>query len=80
MAAAAKLASPGVFQLERPARELMRDFVAQSKAASWDMYIAAFGPKVPREALVPVADFARAAKSRWQEPGDVRRQGHYRYE
>ena len=80
MAAAAKLASPGVFQLERPARELMRDFAAQSKAASWDMYIAAFGPKVPREALVLVTEFARAAKSRWREPGDVRRQEHYRYQ
>jgi hypothetical protein len=33
-----------------------------------------------REALMPVAEFARAAKSRWRESDDARRPEHYRYE
>jgi len=80
LTAAAKLASPGVFHLDRPARELLHDFAAQSKATTWDLYVASFGPKVPREALVPVAEFARASESRWKEPGSARKAGHYRYD
>jgi Zn-dependent protease with chaperone function len=80
LAAAEKLASPGIFHLDRPARELLHDFAAQSKATTWDLYLASFGPKVPRDALVPVPEFARASKSRWREPGAARQSGHYRYQ
>lgn len=80
IAAAEKLARTGIFHLQRPARELMHDFTLQSKATTWDMYLALFGPKVPREALVPVADFARAAKSRWREADEPQRTENYRYE
>jgi hypothetical protein len=80
LAAAEKLASPGVFRSERPAKELMNDFALQSKATTWDLYLALFGPKVPRDALVAVPEFARAAKSRWREPDEARRPEHYRYE
>jgi hypothetical protein len=33
------------------------DFNAQSAAATWDLYLAYFGPKVPRTALQPLAEF-----------------------
>jgi hypothetical protein len=79
LAAAEKLASPGVFRLDRPARELLADFAAQSKATTWDLYLATFGPQVPREALVPAPEFARASQSRWKEPGEKRRSEHYAY-
>lgn len=80
LAAAEKLASPGIFHLERPARELLADFTAQSKATTWDLYLASFGPKVPRDALVPVPEFTRASQCRWKEPGAARQAGHYRYQ
>jgi hypothetical protein len=69
-----------VFHLDRPACELLQDFAAQSKATTWDLYLGSFGPKVPREALVPVAEFARASKCQWKEPASARKAGHYQYQ
>jgi Zn-dependent protease with chaperone function len=80
IAAVEAIGSAGIFHSDRQARELMHDFTAQSKATSWDLYIATFGPKVPREALVPVADFERACKCRWRDPRDSKRHDHYRYQ
>ncbi|MGD9636534.1 MAG: M48 family metallopeptidase [Pirellulales bacterium] len=80
IAAAEKLARQGIFHLDRPAHQLMHDFPLQSKATTWDLYLVLFGPKVPRSALVPVAEFARAAKSRWRDPDEAKRPEHYRYQ
>jgi hypothetical protein len=66
VAAAQRLGGEGVFRLERPARELLADFAAQAKATTWDLYMGAFGPKVPRDALVPAPEFARASKASWK--------------
>lgn len=62
IAAAAKLASPGIFHLDRPAGDLFADFTAQTEAATWDLYCAIFGPKVPRSALLPIKEFVATSK------------------
>jgi Zn-dependent protease with chaperone function len=63
IAAAEKLASPGVFHCDRPAADLFTDFHAQSAAATWDLYVGYFGPKVPRTALQPLSEFLAAMAS-----------------
>ena len=57
IAAAEKLASPGIFQLDRPAADLFSDFHAQAAAGTWDLYLGLFGPKVPRTALQPIREY-----------------------
>jgi Zn-dependent protease with chaperone function len=63
IAAAEKLASPGIFHCDRPAADLFTDFNAQSAAATWDLYLGYFGPKVPRSALQPLPEFLAAMES-----------------
>jgi predicted Zn finger-like uncharacterized protein len=62
--AAEKLASPGIFHCDRPAADLFTDFNSQSAAATWDMYVGYFGPKVPRTALQPLQEFLAAQEKR----------------
>jgi Zn-dependent protease with chaperone function len=62
IAAAAKLASSGIFHLDRPAGDLFANFNAQTEAATWDLYCAIFGPKVPRSALIPIQQFVATSK------------------
>jgi predicted Zn finger-like uncharacterized protein len=57
IAAAEQLATPGIFHVDRPAAELFADFNAQAAAATWDLYLGYFGPKVPRTALQPIKEF-----------------------
>ncbi|WP_218931966.1 M48 family metallopeptidase [Adhaeretor mobilis] len=65
IAASKRLGDEGIFQLERPAKELLTDFKGQSIATTWNLYMGTFGPGVPKEALVSAAAFARASKSQW---------------
>jgi len=62
LAAAEQLAKPGVFRSDRPAADLFTDFSAQAAAATWDLYLGYFGPKVPRTALQPLTEFVAAQK------------------
>jgi Peptidase family M48 len=55
--AAENLASQGIFHSDRPAADLFTDFSAQAEAATWDLYLGYFGPKVPRTALQPLREF-----------------------
>jgi hypothetical protein len=64
IAAAEKLASDGIFHSDRPAADLFTDFKAQALAATWDLYLGYFGPKVPRQALQPLREFLAAHDSR----------------
>ena len=64
VAAAEKLASPGIFHSDRPAKDLFTDFHAQAAAATWDLYLGYFGPKVPKTALQPLPQFLAAQKQR----------------
>jgi Zn-dependent protease with chaperone function len=61
--AAERLAAPGTFHTDRPAADLFEDFVAQSAAATWNLYLGYFGPKVPRTALQPLAEFVAEQKA-----------------
>lgn len=69
VAAAERLDAPGVFHSQRPAADLFSDFAAQSAATTWDLYMGVFGPKVPRTALQPLAEFVAEHKVRL--PGQV---------
>src|SRR5262249_32586437 len=60
--AAEKLAATGIFQSDRPAADLFDDFMAQSAAATWNLYLGYFGPNVPRTALQPIAEFVAEHK------------------
>jgi predicted Zn finger-like uncharacterized protein len=60
LAAAERLASPGILHLEMPAAALFTDFGAQAVAATWDLYCAVLGPNVPRSALQPIEQFVAA--------------------
>lgn len=62
IASAKKLDSTGIFQSDRSASELFANFRAQTEAATWDMYLGIFGPKVPRTALVPIEKFVADSK------------------
>jgi hypothetical protein len=66
IAAAEKIASPSIFHSDRPAADLFTDFNAQAAAATWDLYLGYFGPKVPRTALQPLPEFLAAMNSRKQ--------------
>jgi hypothetical protein len=55
-----KLASTGIFHSDRPAADLFTDFNAQAIEATWNLYLGYFGPKVPRTALQPLAEFVAA--------------------
>jgi Zn-dependent protease with chaperone function len=57
ISAVERLHSPGIFQMERPATELFRDFDAQAAAATWNLYCADFGSNVRRPALQPLHEF-----------------------
>jgi Peptidase family M48 len=63
IAAAEKLACTGIFRSDRPAGDLFNDFAAQSAAATWDLYLGIFGPKVPRTALQPLQQFLTESKA-----------------
>ncbi len=66
IAAAKRRGGEGIFRSERRASELLANFGAQAKATTWDWYMSVFGPKVPKEALVPAIEFAQASKSSWK--------------
>jgi hypothetical protein len=63
IAAAEKLACTGIFRSDRAAGDLFNDFAAQSAAATWDLYLGIFGPKVPRTALQPLQQFLTESKT-----------------
>jgi len=62
IAAAERLAVPGIFQSNRSATDLFSDFGAQAAAATWNLYLGYFGPKVPRTAIQPLAEFVATHK------------------
>jgi hypothetical protein len=63
----------GVFRLDRPASDLFRDFDAQSRAATWELYRDALGEHVDRASLRPVAQVDGAhAKEQEQTTALVR--------
>jgi hypothetical protein len=57
IAAAEKIASRGIFHSDRPEKDLFTDFNAQTAAATCDLYVGYFGPKLPRTALQPLPEF-----------------------
>jgi hypothetical protein len=57
VAAAERLNATGIFHSQRPASDLFNDFAAQAAATTWDLYLGVFGPKVPRTALQPLAQY-----------------------
>ncbi len=61
--AAERLASPGIFHLDKPSAALFADFRAQTEAATWGLYCAVFGPGVPRSALLPLDQFVAVSSA-----------------
>jgi Zn-dependent protease with chaperone function len=59
IAAAEALACPTIFRSERAASDLLSDFTAQCQVASWDVYLAYFGAKVPQSALQPIDEYLK---------------------
>jgi Zn-dependent protease with chaperone function len=60
ISAVERLDAPGILHLERSAADLFNDLNAQAAAVTWDLYCAEFGPNLPRNALLPVQEYAAA--------------------
>jgi Zn-dependent protease with chaperone function len=66
IASAQREAAPGVFRLEAPATELLRDFRAHSLATTLEFYRGVFGNELARNKLRPLSEFVAEAETKRQ--------------